>query len=148
MTKVPFYGRIPQDEEDELGDYNPLIITKLLKNYRSHPCILEVRWLCYKGYVSILLLWKAKKRTINNLKPLDPPPSFLPIHTTNIPVSLIKISSPLRPFSLLPQPSLPYSSPTNCITPLLLRFIRHARSVYAAIIQAVLTIMQYRLWRN
>ena len=43
MTKVPFYGRIPQDEEDELGDYNPLIITKLLKNYRSHPCILEVR---------------------------------------------------------------------------------------------------------
>ena len=42
MTKIPFYGRIPQDEEDELGDYNPLIITKLLKNYRSHPCILEV----------------------------------------------------------------------------------------------------------
>ena len=42
MTKVPFYGRIPQDEEDELGDYNPLIITKLLKNYRSHPSILEV----------------------------------------------------------------------------------------------------------
>ena len=45
MTKVPFYGRIPQDEEDELGDYNPLIITKLLKNYRSHPSILEVRFL-------------------------------------------------------------------------------------------------------
>ena len=44
MTKVPFYGRIPQDEEDELGDYNPLIITKLLKNYRSHPSILEVRF--------------------------------------------------------------------------------------------------------
>ena len=43
MTKVPFYGRILQDEEDELGDYNPLIITKLLKNYRSHPSILEVR---------------------------------------------------------------------------------------------------------
>jgi len=43
MTKVPFYGRIPQDEEDELGDYNPLIITKLLKNYRSHPSILEVK---------------------------------------------------------------------------------------------------------
>ena len=43
MTKVPFYGRISQDEEDELGDYNPLIITKLLKNYRSHPSILEVR---------------------------------------------------------------------------------------------------------
>ena len=42
MTKLPFYGRIPQDEEDELGDYNPLIITKLLKNYRSHPSILEV----------------------------------------------------------------------------------------------------------
>lgn len=41
MTKVPFYGRIPQDEEDELGEYNPLIITKLLKNYRSHPSILE-----------------------------------------------------------------------------------------------------------
>lgn len=42
MTKLPFYGRIPQDEEDELGDYNPLIITKLLKNYRSHPSILEL----------------------------------------------------------------------------------------------------------
>ncbi|KAJ7309928.1 Helicase MOV-10, partial [Desmophyllum pertusum] len=42
MTKVPFYGRILQDEEDELGDYNPLIITKLLKNYRSHPSILEL----------------------------------------------------------------------------------------------------------
>jgi len=42
MTKLSFYGRIPQDEEDELGDYNPLIITKLLKNYRSHPSILEV----------------------------------------------------------------------------------------------------------
>ena len=46
MTKVPFYGRISQDEEDELGDYNPLIITKLLKNYRSHPSILEVRSTC------------------------------------------------------------------------------------------------------
>lgn len=42
MTKIPFYGRIPQDEEDELGDYNPVIITKLLKNYRSHPSILEL----------------------------------------------------------------------------------------------------------
>ncbi|KAK2550951.1 putative helicase mov-10-B.1 [Acropora cervicornis] len=42
MTKIPFYGRIPQDEEDELGDYNPKIITKLLKNYRSHPSILEL----------------------------------------------------------------------------------------------------------
>lgn len=42
MTKIPFYGRIPQDEEDELGEYNPKIITKLLKNYRSHPSILEL----------------------------------------------------------------------------------------------------------
>ncbi|PFX21336.1 putative helicase MOV-10 [Stylophora pistillata] len=42
MTKLPFYGRIRHDEEDELGEYNPLIITKLLKNYRSHPSILEL----------------------------------------------------------------------------------------------------------
>jgi hypothetical protein len=44
MTKAPYYGRIldEDDEEDELGEYNPLLLTKLLKNYRSHPAILEV----------------------------------------------------------------------------------------------------------
>ncbi|XP_031566340.1 putative helicase mov-10-B.1 [Actinia tenebrosa] len=44
MTKTPYYGRIldEDDEEDELGEYNPLLLTKLLKNYRSHPAILEL----------------------------------------------------------------------------------------------------------
>lgn len=44
MTKVPHYGRIldEEDEEDELGEYNPFMLTKLLMNYRSHPAILEV----------------------------------------------------------------------------------------------------------
>ena len=27
-----------------------------------------------RGHVSSLLLWKAKKRIVTNLKPLDPPP--------------------------------------------------------------------------
>lgn len=46
MTEVPFYNRIPQDDDDELGEYNPKLLTKLLKNYRSHPAILKVRILC------------------------------------------------------------------------------------------------------
>ena len=35
-----------------------------------------------RGHVSILLLWKVKKRIVTNLKTLDPPPFFLPIHPT------------------------------------------------------------------
>jgi len=52
MTRVPHYGRIldEDDVEDELGDYNPSMLTKLLKNYRSHPAILEVCQKCYKTY--------------------------------------------------------------------------------------------------
>ena len=60
MTKLSFYGRIPQDEEDELGDYNSLIITKLLKNYRSHPSILEVSSNITMTVTELYLLLKAK----------------------------------------------------------------------------------------
>ncbi|EDO34496.1 predicted protein [Nematostella vectensis] len=42
MTRVAAYGRITEDEEDELGEYEPAMLTKLLKNYRSHPAILEL----------------------------------------------------------------------------------------------------------
>ena len=40
MTKVPSYGRLPA-HGDAAGKYDTSLLTKLLKNYRSHPAILK-----------------------------------------------------------------------------------------------------------
>ena len=89
-----------------------------------------------RDHVSRLLLWKAKKRTVTNLKPPDPPPhppSFrstplaLP-HPRVVTYQHILNQNKLPFYSLsVYHPNLPYPTllqQTAILTSLLLRFIR------------------------
>ena len=42
MTTNPMYGRSEESEHDDSAPYDCRLLTKLVRNYRSHPAILEL----------------------------------------------------------------------------------------------------------